>query len=1004
MATTYSVGDVLPTFANTACFYIGPYVVGTDLVIFAGTSLYKSSDYGATWSQAISLGSEFVVGTTSVSNSTDFLAFLGTNQTGSVSNPHFKISTGKPPATWSTDETVLASTTASDFPSSEGGYSVAQNDSGYLALVPAAPGAVMGTKYPRLGWTRRTGANTWTAVTTIAPTYGTTYAMLAPAVFSHGPGTSAVTLIWAELDPNNIAAGGYYEGTAIDGSNGSSNGSGGGAFGRIFSTNWCSNWVRWRGKGWYGFRGSGSTFGLRNIPLGSLTSSVGVVASGDNLTLAGINTTPKLAVDSVADELYVIWSDSTTGKIGYKKATSPGTWESDQFVTLTGSWSSLAIYGAEVIQKPDGSSVLGLAVRGDLPVTQSVHYVEIALTAGAIPGDVGLSGAGALGGEGQKFEGSDRAGAVQLSGSGQLSFSNFVVDSSPLLSLGGSGQLRLWGPSGTLTWSNLTSLPSAKPMARPVSLGTKIYFHGGEQTGTGTGLASTWIYNPSTNAWDTTSAASSTELRTGHFAETYNNKIYVWAGTSSYPNYVFATTVERYDAASNTWTTLGGAIPAGREEGAGGLYNGKLYVFGGTGTNVPSIATNTTYIYDIATETWSTGATMPKSLFECTGAWANGKFYLFGGFSGQTGNLTQNTSIYCYDPVANSWSQVGVTPSNWSIRYNDGCVVVGSKIWFFFFDGNSYSGPYPMAYDTVTGEIHSSTRYPSSTRNGGSGQPGYEQWNDTNAVLHNGELYCIGGNTDQWQTSIAIYQSQPTTRVAKATPGAPDPPTNVIASTPVQVGEDMSIFWTYNGTGTQTKYQVKYKLSGGSEVTATEVTSSLPQGTLNTTGFTVGSYEIWVRTASSAGYSPYSLVAASTYVYDGPEVHSGSVGLSGSGALTGLAVQVGTQGTLGRSGAGALTGFSPEQHAGSVALSGAGSLSGLAAILLLPPTNLTVTPVSPTQLDLSWDAALSATGYDIERDGAVIVENHPSTSYSDVGLVEGSAYTYRVRSVKIVTD
>lgn len=63
------------------------------------------------------------------------------------------------------------------------------------------------------------------------------------------------------------------------------------------------------------------------------------------------------------------------------------------------------------------------------------------------------------------------------------------------------------------------------------------------------------------------------------------------------------------------------------------------------------------------------------------------------------------------------------------------------------------------------------------------------------------------------------------------------------------------------------------------------------------------------------------------------------------------------------------------------------------------PVGLTVTPVSSSQLDLDWDAVFGAGGYDIERDGVVIVSDHPTNSYSDQGLDPSTEYCYRVRAV-----
>lgn len=64
------------------------------------------------------------------------------------------------------------------------------------------------------------------------------------------------------------------------------------------------------------------------------------------------------------------------------------------------------------------------------------------------------------------------------------------------------------------------------------------------------------------------------------------------------------------------------------------------------------------------------------------------------------------------------------------------------------------------------------------------------------------------------------------------------------------------------------------------------------------------------------------------------------------------------------------------------------------------PQNLTATPVSSSQIDLSWDAVSGVSGYDIERDSTVIVFDHATNSYSDTGLTASTQYTYRVRSVE----
>jgi len=62
------------------------------------------------------------------------------------------------------------------------------------------------------------------------------------------------------------------------------------------------------------------------------------------------------------------------------------------------------------------------------------------------------------------------------------------------------------------------------------------------------------------------------------------------------------------------------------------------------------------------------------------------------------------------------------------------------------------------------------------------------------------------------------------------------------------------------------------------------------------------------------------------------------------------------------------------------------------------PTNLVAATIDDDSISLSWDAYSGATGYDIERDSVVIVTNHPTTSYTDMGLDPGTSYDYRVRA------
>jgi N-acetylneuraminic acid mutarotase len=133
----------------------------------------------------------------------------------------------------------------------------------------------------------------------------------------------------------------------------------------------------------------------------------------------------------------------------------------------------------------------------------------------------------------------------------------------------------------------------------------------------------------------------------------WDGKIYVaggFIGGSSVTN-----ALHIYDIASNTWSS-GANMPTtpGVEAAAGAVVDGKFYVMGGDDFNN---ALNTNFIYDIATNTWTTGATLPDSRTN-TCATANiGKIYVYGGV--MLPAFTTTDTLLRYDPVANSWTNLG---------------------------------------------------------------------------------------------------------------------------------------------------------------------------------------------------------------------------------------------------------------------------------------------------------------------------------------------------------
>lgn len=78
----------------------------------------------------------------------------------------------------------------------------------------------------------------------------------------------------------------------------------------------------------------------------------------------------------------------------------------------------------------------------------------------------------------------------------------------------------------------------------------------------------------------------------------------------------------------------------------------KVYVVGGYNPSL-GIVSNSLQIFDTVSKTWQAGASLPQPLMQSAVAAINGKLYVFGGLDGFFG--TTNTT-YIYDPASNQWS------------------------------------------------------------------------------------------------------------------------------------------------------------------------------------------------------------------------------------------------------------------------------------------------------------------------------------------------------------
>ncbi len=208
-----------------------------------------------------------------------------------------------------------------------------------------------------------------------------------------------------------------------------------------------------------------------------------------------------------------------------------------------------------------------------------------------------------------------------------------------------------------------------------------------------------------------------------------NGMIYVIGG------FIYSDTSLIYDPATNSWST-GASLPIGKSGAVSAVVNGKIYVMGGQGGNE-----NENQIYDPVTNTWSTGAPLPIATYNGSGAVVNGKIYVIGGLHEHIDTVVKNNNIQTntvastqnttqiYDPVANTWSIAAPLPQ--AVEQMTSAAVNG-KIYVLGGDGGV---DYNQIYDPVKNRWSRGALMP--VGRGGTG-----------SAVVKGKIYVFGGFGD----------------------------------------------------------------------------------------------------------------------------------------------------------------------------------------------------------------------------------------------------------------
>lgn len=198
----------------------------------------------------------------------------------------------------------------------------------------------------------------------------------------------------------------------------------------------------------------------------------------------------------------------------------------------------------------------------------------------------------------------------------------------------------------------------------------------------------------------------------------------------------------RYNPANNTWSYLADMPSTTNITNATfDAVAGKLYYICGV---MNGGTTNTVYIYDIASNTWSRGRNSPVNRAYHATAVVGTSIYLFGGIiSGSSASNSSSSACYRYDTVTDTWSVIA-NYGNGSHGYSIlAAASLGTKIYTFggYQQTLTTLRNFVWEYDTLTNEWSSKT-----------GAPSVLGWHSATTV--GSKIHILGGSSGTTGTAI----------------------------------------------------------------------------------------------------------------------------------------------------------------------------------------------------------------------------------------------------------
>ncbi len=225
-------------------------------------------------------------------------------------------------------------------------------------------------------------------------------------------------------------------------------------------------------------------------------------------------------------------------------------------------------------------------------------------------------------------------------------------------------------PPGIFSWDSGADNPQVRFEATGAAVNGKLYVFGGFFNGLAHTTLRSDVYDPVSNTW--TQIADMLEPLT-HVSQAVDGGLIYLAGgfEGNFPG-GSVDYVRVYNTVTNTWTN-GPSLPDDRGGGALVRLGRELHYFGGAtsvagsgvlidfGTHWVLQLGPTATVSDDATS-WTTAADMPNPRNHMGGAAVGGKIYAIGGQLGNDEFNGNQVSVHAYNLATNSWSSVASMP------------------------------------------------------------------------------------------------------------------------------------------------------------------------------------------------------------------------------------------------------------------------------------------------------------------------------------------------------